>query len=532
MFEPDPNDSPDVSAVAPVDAPQASAPPTPTAQDAASVAPTSTTQPDMPAPTEPQPQFKAGVITRLGSALAGLAMNGIPGAVEGAIDPRAIAAAKTARNATQVAAVKFQSARAAQAVAEASRDAWNVDHLPEQLQQEHDQFALQQIQAMHEFGVPLLTVVDTQDDGTSAKNALASVAQSAPGGQIPHIATINMGGKAYVFSLDRPASNIDQLNQLRTSQGLPAIPQSDYDALKPEQRIQLADDAVRLFAQPFDPRTAAAQLADLQSKRDVYAATTPQWKDGRQATLNMYERRIQAGRNAISFFDQRERQQLAIKAAVAQQQSAYNESVKQDVTGWTPADGFYMNQKQLVGARSKFTNSPAYKTAQSAETSYQMANAAYAQYKQAGGKLPTGAQSMLMLSQHLATTFGTVKGSRVTKDMIQEHLGARGVSDAAEVAVQRAVNGDQLSPAQWDAFHDLIGQARTQAWDSAIRSAHASGLPVTPDLQLPKDIISAQQPKAAPAGGTVRVTLNGQMFTIPASNLAAAKQRGAVEVQQ
>ena len=58
---------------------------------------------------------------------------------------------------------------------------------------------------------------------------------------------------------------------------------------------------------------------------------------------------------------------------------------------------------------------------------------AYDEYQQARAQeqeLPTGAQSMLALSSHLATTFGNVKGSGITKDMIAEHLGARSVSGA------------------------------------------------------------------------------------------------------
>ena len=88
--------------------------------------------------------------------------------------------------------------------------------------------------------------------------------------------------------------------------------------------------------------------------------------------------------------------------------------------------------------------------AEQVEKSYQMMNQAYNEYQGAaaqGKDLPTGAQSMVALSTHLATTFGNVKGARITKDMIQEHLGARSVSDAATVAIQKLTNGDVLSPA-------------------------------------------------------------------------------------
>jgi hypothetical protein len=105
------------------------------------------------------------------------------------------------------------------------------------------------------------------------------------------------------------------------------------------------------------------------------------------------------------------------------------------------------------------------------EKSYDMMDQAFKEYNEAkaqGKDLPTGAQSMLALSTHLSTTFGNVKGSRITKDMIQEHLGARSVGDTALVAVQRLTNGDVLSPEQWKAFHDLIGQSREYQWKNVL----------------------------------------------------------------
>jgi len=81
-----------------------------------------------------------------------------------------------------------------------------------------------------------------------------------------------------------------------------------------------------------------------------------------------------------------------------------------------------------------------------------------------------------------------VKGARITKDMIEHHLGARGVSDSALVAIQRLTNGDVLSPAQWEAFHGLIKQSRDISWHQAAREADRAGLPL--DF-LPEDLQGA-----------------------------------------
>lgn len=148
-----------------------------------------------------------------------------------------------------------------------------------------------------------------------------------------------------------------------------------------------------------------------------------------------------------------------------------------DPFGNTPT----LPQKELLKRQDSFQKDTVNK-AYDVEKAYNMSQQAYAEYQSAakqGKQLPTGAQSMLLLSQHLGTTFGNVKGSRITKDMISEHLGARGLTDDAVTAVQRIVNGDQLSPAQWKAFTDLIGQSRNATWENAISSAKNQQLPIT-----------------------------------------------------
>lgn len=116
------------------------------------------------------------------------------------------------------------------------------------------------------------------------------------------------------------------------------------------------------------------------------------------------------------------------------------------------------------------------KTLDPVEKSYQMFEKAYADHKR-GTK--TGAEGMVALSTHLNTTFGSVKGARVTKDMIHEHLSARNITDDMLVAVNKLKNGDPLSNKQWDAFHQLISQSRAVSWQQAGDSARNAGIPRT-----------------------------------------------------
>jgi hypothetical protein len=158
--------------------------------------------------------------------------------------------------------------------------------------------------------------------------------------------------------------------------------------------------------------------------------------------------------------------------------------------------------RQDVRAHDKAYVQPA----EAVEKSYNMMDHAYNEYKAAQAKgqdLPTGAQSMLALSTHLGTTFGNVRGARVTKDMIAEHLGARSISDDALVAVQKLTNGDRISPAQWDAFHDLIKQSRNLSWQTAVKEADRKHIPVDflpPDLQNKTGGQGAVHPNADPLG--------------------------------
>jgi hypothetical protein len=131
------------------------------------------------------------------------------------------------------------------------------------------------------------------------------------------------------------------------------------------------------------------------------------------------------------------------------------------------------------------------------EKSWQLADNTYKEYQQlrAQGKdFPTGAESMLMMSRHLQSTFGQVKGSRVTKDMIAEHFGARSVSDDVLAAVQHLTDGDRLSPNQWTAFHKLIGESRNASWQEVADAAQSRGVDATrflpPDLGGPQRAIT------------------------------------------
>ena len=135
------------------------------------------------------------------------------------------------------------------------------------------------------------------------------------------------------------------------------------------------------------------------------------------------------------------------------------------------------------------------KPANDVETGYQKFQDAYKDYK-AGAK--TGAASMVALSQHLATTFGSVKGARLNKDLIAEHKDAIGAFDRIQRFGEMLSSGQQLSDSQWKEFGNLIANTRKLAWQTSVKEANRANLPVN---FLPKDLQKELNPQQGGGGG-------------------------------
>lgn len=75
-----------------------------------------------------------------------------------------------------------------------------------------------------------------------------------------------------------------------------------------------------------------------------------------------------------------------------------------------------------------------------------------------GKSTAIGADDMNLLSSHIAMTFGTVKGARTGKDLIEAHMKARDLGDAMQVLMEKVTNGGQLSPGQREEFAHLAQQ--------------------------------------------------------------------------
>lgn len=166
------------------------------------------------------------------------------------------------------------------------------------------------------------------------------------------------------------------------------------------------------------------------------------------------------------------------------------------------------------------------KPANDVETGYQKFQDAYRDYK-AGAA--TGAASMVALSQHLATTFGSVKGARLNKDLIQEHKDAIGWLDRIERYGDMVGSGQQLSESQWQDFGRLIGNTRKLAWETATKEAHRANVPVN---FLPKDLEGNVQGNPGNEKQTTPATAAGGEKTATKAHVADYAQQAGISVEQ
>lgn len=457
-------------------------------------------QPSAPPASQPAaPAPSGGTFGRiLKGALQGLALGGVPSAIGGAIDPdqparviahrRALAQAEEQQAQANVQAtqssIKFQSAQAANAVAEAAKNNAVAATIPAQARDAHMASQLQMADTLQQMGItPTVIADDTHEAARSALEGLTSTQ-----GGVPHLFNLEVGGQHLAYNLDQLSQTpqgLSVINQARAAQGQDPLTAAQWRQTPKAAQSQVAENALKFWAPA--PTTNAAQANGLYLQYKAFAdayGKSPNADPAVKDRLDKLVGNLQSQKNGQVDQEKSLKGSNAYAAAAGQAQAKndvaaqnYQTIAQNDVTGWKPKPGVGMSDEQYNTVNARFVAGPLAK-AQDTEKSYQMFQDAYANRNDA----KSGASSMLALSQHLATTFGSVKGSRVTKDMIQHHLGARSVSDSAQVAVQKLTNGDVLSPSQWNDFNSLISDARSQTWKNTVSLAHSMGLPVTADM--------------------------------------------------
>lgn len=394
---------------------------------------------------------------------------------------------------------QFQSAQAAQAVAMAKVNTARAAAMPQEASDAHKVIQVGLASNLQSLGItPVSTSDDTHDSSVAALNQLG-----ATRGSIPHLFTLELDGQHVAYDLGQLSQSpqgLTLINNMREATGQPALTPQQWSQTPPAAKTQASEGALKFFAPPAPASEQQANGTYLQYKStlDAYMKKpnpNPDVVKGLTdltAKLKQISDGMKQASKADKYNDAYAQAEAQKRARLDVDEEAYKRFAANDVTGWKPKDGAILSEQQIAAANNKLTQGPL-KDAQSAEKSYEMFNSAYAERATA----TTGAGSMLALSTHLATTFGNVKGSRVTKDMIHEHLGARNVSEDAQAAVQKLVGDGKgtmsgvLTENQWNDFKKLITESRNISWKSAIQSAHSMGVPVTSDM-VPSDALTTK----------------------------------------
>lgn len=142
------------------------------------------------------------------------------------------------------------------------------------------------------------------------------------------------------------------------------------------------------------------------------------------------------------------------------------------------------------------------KPSEDTERAYQMYQDAMKAYN--SGDTKTGAATMMALAQHIGTTFGQTKGSKQTRDLINDHKNAIGIIDKIERFGNHLLRGDELSASQMKEFGDLIGNFRKLSWQTAVKEGKRANQDIDflpPDLQREFGAVTQPRPNAAAHGG-------------------------------
>src|SRR6185437_10654719 len=183
------------------------------------------------APAPDLPRFQRTFGNTLKSMLIGFGTGGVPGAIEGGIDPQRTMETRNNAIATGRAKVQeaqgqatFANAQAAHEVAMAHQADAEYQALPQKLQQEADARGLDNLTRARQAGyLPVASIPLDQGKDQNSQNAMTalnSIKQQF--GTVPAgLLYIHTGNGMTVMKLQDPNAALPMINQARRAQGMP-----------------------------------------------------------------------------------------------------------------------------------------------------------------------------------------------------------------------------------------------------------------------------------------------------------------------
>lgn len=218
---------------------------------------------------------------------------------------------KQAQDAAQSAStIKFQTAQAANMVADtALRDA-QLHNLPQEQQDAHNAASLQTMKDLEAMGVTPTLVTANNKGGAEAKAGLEQLTNSHGG--VPPLFTINLGDKVVGYDLNKLSQTpqgLNSVNQMRQVQGLDPIDPQIWAQTPKQLQVQQTNAALGFY----NPDPSEQTLAQYQNYLDTAKSAPPSPdRDATVAKLQAVVSRTQGTLDAVNTRDN------ANKAAAAQ----------------------------------------------------------------------------------------------------------------------------------------------------------------------------------------------------------------------
>lgn len=233
-------------------------------------------------------------LSRLKASLAGFLLAGIPGAVAGGIEPKMIQSEVAGRKQMQQAQITFANAHAAHEVAMAHQADAEFQALPEKLQQEAEDRGQQTLTRARQNGyMPVASIPLDQGSDQNSQNAMTALnTVKSQFGAVPSgLLYIHTGSGMTVMKMQDPAAALDTVNQARRAQGQSPIDSSVFMSLKPEDRDNMARDAIN-FSDPRDVNGMVTQASLNQANMRLLTAKAQPDFNGKDALVTQLQNTV------------------------------------------------------------------------------------------------------------------------------------------------------------------------------------------------------------------------------------------------
>lgn len=406
-----------------------------------------------------------------GRGLAGAAI----GAGVGAAEPQDVNALYQQQKDVRAAQVseaqsnaQFANFRAAIAQTEALQDGYNLRALPDPLQAQQDGIAKDQIAALSSAGNKPIVAQDVPGAASAILNELQQRY-----GAVPFVSVVHRQGLIYVFPVGGSGSDYNSYQKLAREAGQDAVSESVWSGLKSDKQAELLHGVQTFFTSVPDADHIDQSIAQTQLGKQTFLQNAQVGPSEKAAVSKRYDDRLAFLQKVQAFYDSRNAQYLRQKEA-AKQRAAEAEQGKPSLFGDTTdldPKQYGMTLRQYKPNRDALA-----KTEQSYAMFLDAASAARKAIN--GGPDMSGAQSVVTLFNAIGLSATPLKGMgfRINNNTVSEHANARSLGQGLYQKLLSVKAGDVITPQQVLDYTKIAGQARLEAYRSAISDARNVGL--------------------------------------------------------